>query len=279
MSQAAHGAEGGAGGGHAANDAAGGHGAPAAAHAAGGGHAAHGGHGKSHKSHAHDAPPGTPPWLISFGDMMTLFLCFFIMLVTMASRQDAGLMANGLGSYMASSLNNGMTGALTGEERLQAVNLYRERFGLAPLESLEESQAPPAVSNTDELRALLADGLRPRPTIAQPLVASFERGSSELSEAGRHYLDLLAESLRPGPADTLLLEGHAADAGGAGDPGGPGEALALAHARALEVARHLIDEHYFVTTRVEARAWAREPAALGAQGMGVDARLVSKPAN
>jgi hypothetical protein len=49
-----------------------------------------------HKSHDHDhGKPGTPPWLISFGDMMTLFLCFFIMLVTMAKTQDAGLMANG----------------------------------------------------------------------------------------------------------------------------------------------------------------------------------------
>ena len=93
MSKNEHEASAGAGGGHDAK--------PGSAHA-GAAHAAdahgadaHAAHGKKHRDHDH--PPGTPPWLISFGDMMTLFLCFFIMLVTMAKTQDAGLMAKGFG--------------------------------------------------------------------------------------------------------------------------------------------------------------------------------------
>ena len=59
-----------------------------------------------------DAGLGTPPWLISFGDMMTLFLCFFIVLVTMAPVRDAGLIADGLGSFVSNSLETGRDGAL-----------------------------------------------------------------------------------------------------------------------------------------------------------------------
>ena len=77
------------------------HGKPKDAHAdAGAGH-------ERHKPHEHEAPPGVPPWLISFGDMMTLFLCFFIVLVTMAPKQDAGLIAAGLGPFIAAMENKG----------------------------------------------------------------------------------------------------------------------------------------------------------------------------
>lgn len=132
----AHGAQAHGGGGHGG----GAHGAEG--HGEGehgeGGHDEHGGgHGGHHKSHEHDHGPGTPPWLISFGDMMTLFLCFFIMLVTMAKTQDAGLMAKGLGPFIASLEMSGNDGALGGSRMLEGINRYRIRFGLEPLTEAE----------------------------------------------------------------------------------------------------------------------------------------------
>ena len=48
---------------------------------------------------------GSPAYLVSFGDMMTLILCFFILLVAMAKERQTGLMAKGIGSFMDSPIS------------------------------------------------------------------------------------------------------------------------------------------------------------------------------
>ena len=37
-----------------------------------------------------DAPPGVPAWVVTYGDMMSLLLTFFIMLVSMSELKDEG---------------------------------------------------------------------------------------------------------------------------------------------------------------------------------------------
>ena len=37
-----------------------------------------------------DAPPGVPEWVVTYGDMMSLLLTFFIMLVSMSELKDEG---------------------------------------------------------------------------------------------------------------------------------------------------------------------------------------------
>jgi chemotaxis protein MotB len=232
-------------------------------------HGAHPPH-KEHKAHAHDLPPGTPPWLISFGDMMTLFLCFFIMLVTRSATQDAGLIAEGLGPFVAALEGSGMDGALSGEETLQRVNVYRERFGLAPLTDSEYLTGAAEMKDSRLIEQIIKDSLRPYAAMNQPMVASFAAGSAELSPTARRYLDLLAETLRPGLGQVLVLEGHANDAAEAfaNDDGW----LAAERAQAVKV--YLLEEHSFVPTRVEARAWPLELKPIGSSFSSVDARLI-----
>lgn len=234
---------------------------------AGGAHGAHGGGHQKH--HEHEHAPGVPPWLISFGDMMTLFLCFFIVLVTMAPKQDAGLIAAGLGPFVAALENKGNDNVLTGAEQLAQVNTYRERFGLAPLTE-EQLLGAAEIAEAKDVETLVKSALKPYSELMQPLLAEFEPGSAELGERARRYVDLLADSLRPGFKQILVLEGHADDAG---------KAFAnhdawLAAARAQALKHYLVEEHGFIPNRVEARAWAVQMPSIKTSSRGVDARLV-----
>lgn len=258
-----------------------GHGADAHGHDGAHGAEAHGEHGDGHgdghggghhggghhKHHEHDHGPGTPPWLISFGDMMTLFLCFFIMLVTMAKTQDAGLMARGIGPFIASLEMNGDDGAMRGSEVITAINRYRTRFGLDPLTEDEFLTGRETPKSAADIEKLIRSSMRSSFMIEQPAVAQFAVESYELGDDGRHYLDLLADSMRPGQGQMLVLEGFATDGGDAYENG------LLALRRAQAVAQYFIEEHGFVAARVEPRAWPR-PTKKGSGQRAVDARLL-----
>lgn len=240
-----------------------------AEHGGKGGHGGHGGHGR-HKPHEEHGHHGPPPWLISFGDMMTLFLCFFIILVTMAPTQDAGLTAAGLGPFVVALESGGMDGALQGERQLQRVNMYRDRFGLDPLSEDEFEDGRIEARDSQEIEQLLTSSLRPYAEMRQPLIARFAVDSAELSVSTKQYLDAMAETLRPGFGQLLLLEGHALDAG----PNFKDSNAWLAVARSQSVKHYLVDKHGFVPQRVEARAWATEDPSDSKDHRCVDARLV-----
>jgi chemotaxis protein MotB len=256
------------------------HGKPKDAHATPG--AAHAGHEphRKHKAHAHEAPPGVPPWLISFGDMMTLFLCFFIVLVTMAPKQDAGLIAAGLGPFIAAMENKGQDLPMTGAESLSKINEVRQRFGLLPISEQELILGAQEVKSAKDIEQLIRRALRPYSELRQPyLVPAFGADSAVLSEENKSYLEALAETLRPGHGQILVLEGHANDAGNNFRRNNAW----LAAARAQAVKAYLCGELGFVTTRVEARAPAVETGtAEPEKGRRVDARLMhpaEKPEN
>jgi chemotaxis protein MotB len=250
------------------------HGKPKDAHAKAG--AEH----KRHKPHVHEAPPGVPPWLISFGDMMTLFLCFFIVLVTMAPKQDAGLIAAGLGPFIAAMENKGEDLPMTGAESLAKINNVRQRFGLMPITEQELILGAIEVKSAKDIEQLIRRSLRPYAELRQPdLVPAFKPDSATLSDENRSYLDALAETLRPGHGQILALEGHADDAG----KNFRRDNARLAAARAQAVKAYLCEELGFVTTRVEARAPAVETGTGEPERMRrVDARLMQpaeKPEN
>ena len=59
-----------------------------------------------------DSPPETPSYMVSFGDMMTLMLTFFILLCTFARRREAGFIAAGIGSFRQAIKSFGLPGIL-----------------------------------------------------------------------------------------------------------------------------------------------------------------------
>ena len=190
-----------------------------------------------------------PPWLISFGDMMTLFLCFFIVLVTMAPKQDAGLIAAGLGPFIAAMENKGQDLPLTGAESLNKINSVRKRFGLLPITEQEMILGAQEVKSAKDIEQMIKRSLRPYSELRQPFVVPvFRPDSATLSEENRSYLEALAA--RPGHGQILVLEATPTTER-------ISAATAPARRRAQAVKAYLCGELGFVTTRVEA---ARRPS-------------------
>ena len=214
---------------------------------------------------------GVPGWMVSFGDMMTLILTFFILLVSLSKEQAEGLLAKGIGSFVIATRNFGLDGLMSDSEKSRLMSQVRTRFNLPPEEDPERRTEFAEASDLELIRARAAEGLAPHAEMALPAVAAFAPDSADLTDGMREYLDLLASTLRPGPGQVLMLEGHATDASELWG----GDERRLAYARARAVQDYLVESLGFRSTRIEARAWLRElqDSSIGAHA--VDARLIT----
>lgn len=212
---------------------------------------------------------GAPAYMVSFGDMMTLILCFFILLVALAEERNYGMMAKGLGSFVVAVESHGLNGVLSASERQKIFDQTRRRFNLPPEEDPDRRAEHHLASTTELVRAEMVKAMKPRRELHQPRLATFDAGSSTLSAAGRDYIAQQADSLRPAPGQVLVLEGHA--------PEGTSGGTALAYARARAVADVLIEQHGFKRARVSARAWLIELNTDQRVTDAVNARLVFPP--
>ena len=170
-----------------------------------------------------------PAYMVSFCDMMTLILTFFILLVSMSQKQQVGLMAAGLGSFIVAVKSHGLNGVLTGQEKADVFQYVRRKFNV-PYDVEEDRLTDVAdASNLELIRTRLLHALEPHSELHYPAVVEFDDGSALIGEKGTSYLDLLAPSLQPKHRQTLLIEGHANDAG----PEFGGNNRQLATARAI----------------------------------------------
>ena len=206
---------------------------------------------------------GAPAYMVSFGDMMTLILCFFILLVSMSNERSYGMMAKGLGSFVISIKSMGLSGIMDANEKQAIFDETRRRFNLPPEDDPERRTDMERASTQEMLRAETLDALKPRPQRGRPSI------EYKLKTTTLEYLDKLAVSLRPGKDELLVLEGHAMDSGT------PDRQLAQRRARAVR--DHLIQEHDFDARRIEVRAWYGEIDAQGLHPRSVDARLILPP--
>jgi len=209
--------------------------------------------------------------MVSFGDMMTLILTFFILLVSLSKEQKVGLVAKGVGSFMIALRSFGLPGVLDESEEASIFEGVRRRFNV-PEEENPDKRADIIVdvSNMEVVRASMSKALAPHGEQNQPSVAVFAPDSASLSSSTMRYLDMLAVTLRPGPGEVLQLEGHALDAG----VNHHGDNRWLAFERARTVAEYLIEEHEYPRARVDVRAWAAEIGDPGPGTRCVDARLI-----
>lgn len=216
----------------------------------------------SRKEFVPDAKAKVPGWMVSFGDMMTLILTFFILLVSLSRERQVGLVARGIGSFMVNMKSMGLSGVLNDQEQLEVHNEVRVRFNLPPLESLDEAVDAEDAETREVLKAEDIHTMTPVDELFQPAIAVFEPGRTALTPAAQRYLELLAPSLRPGPGQLLVLETTG------------GQQAQIGKSRAQAVENHLVERAGFDPARVEVRLWLARPGESGASAEAVDARLV-----
>ena len=218
------------------------------------------------------APKAAPPaYMVSFCDMMTLILTFFILLVSMAKEQQAGLLASGVGSFIVAVKSHGMNGILSGQEEADVFEHVRRKFNVPS--DVEEERLTEAMdaSNLELIKSQMVDALQPHDELTYPAVVEFPADSAEIPASALPYLEMLAPSLHPKFGQTLLIEGHSNDAG----TRYAGNERQLAAARAMAVRKYLIDQYGFAPDRIEARAWQVELPRDGQKNQSVDIRLVT----
>jgi len=214
---------------------------------------------------------GPPAYMVSFCDMMTLILTFFILLVSMAKERNAGLIAKGLGSFIVAIKTHGLDGIMSGQDKAEIFDNVRRKFNLPEEQDPERRTDHLEASNLELIKSKLIESLKPHDELPYPRVAEFLADSAALTPSALVFMDRLAPSLEPKYGQLLLIEGHADDA--ASSFLGNNQHLAIARAHAVR--EHLIEEYGFAPDRLEARAWFVELDGEGQNNQTVDIRLVT----
>lgn len=152
-------------------------------------------------------PEGAPEWMVTYGDMVTLLLCFFVLIVSFSEiKKEDQFQAVVEEIKKAFGLKGGGGKLPTKEdpeltliERIEAVRLSHVKV---PTKSNSMDPGTDGIENTvTTVRKgdLFTDGTR----------IVFEPGSASLSSLGREMLDQLSNQFR-GSNHIIEVHGHAA---------------------------------------------------------------------
>jgi len=180
---------------------------------------------------------GAPEWMVTYGDMMTLLLCFFVILVAMSEVKEEEKVQEVLRS-VAEALGGHPTADSTTPGENVPMNSLMEQIQSLGGQSTRTRRADSSTrAQHGQWRRVrkIRDGLK----VVMGGQEIFLEGSAELTEALKRDLDEFVEVVR-GKPNKLIVQGHAMR-----KPLPAGSAFAdhwdLAYARAKTVMRYLVD--------------------------------------
>jgi flagellar motor protein MotB len=194
------------------------------------------------RRHAEAAPasagPSAPLWMLSFADMMTNLLCFFILLSAFAKTQEGVLLEDGLGSIQQALLSVRMPGTLSGRTNPVQFNagrvVHRSAASVNP-KTLVESDGRILDSNRDTLRKVVAETLASRGVATLPMPLLFEADSTALTAGHRVFLDEIARYVGAG-SYRMRIDGYSFEEGS----GDAADGWRISEERARAARDHLV---------------------------------------
>ena len=153
-----------------------------------------------------DGDPGIPEWVVTFGDMMSLLLTFFIMLVSMSEiKKDEQYQA------LVESFRR-QFGHDSSMESVIAGNAKPRNSNLAKLATMGRAKRFSTHAGGDKVKAPVGDSpqvriIRPGSKTAIGTVVYFEEGSAQLTDAAKATLQ--AQTLEfGGKPQKIEIRGH-----------------------------------------------------------------------
>lgn len=204
---------------------------------------------------------GAPGWIVSFSDMVTNLMTFFILLGTFATKQEAGLISDGIGSFRSAVYGGGSgPGVIGGESGTVDLGHARVRYR-APdsvnSSMLEEQEGDITDSNRDSLRDAAKNALKRDAISRIPMEIIFDLSDATLSDAHKRALDVVGPMLRPMTV-RLRIDGYAY-----AEPCDDIRSMALRRAEAVR--EYLVKAHKIDAARIDC-------IGFGSSGMGAKNR-------
>lgn len=185
----------------------------------------------------HKCPPtGAPEWVLTYGDMMSLLLVFFIMLVSLSEiKKEEQYQAIVKEVQKAFGMRGG-GGKLPTKDDPELSLL--DRLEAVQLRSFDDPQRSSTDDPGVEGRQMTVTAIRKgmQYVIGGPI--TFEPDSAQLSERGMRQLERIAAEVR-GYNNKIEVRGHAASMELADAAGRYPDLWALSYARARTVAEYL----------------------------------------
>ena len=156
-----------------------------------------------------------PAYMMSYGDMMTLLLTFFILLVSMAREQQAGFVAAGKKSFIQALNSGGLPGLLPSGKKPVSLKAHRSFFAPSKeaLESLSVQLAKPDTRILDPIESKLRRDfvveLAKGREVAWPTKVAFTPHTLRLTRESRDSLNEVIRVAQIGGGH-LLIEAHVA---------------------------------------------------------------------
>ncbi len=163
-----------------------------------------------------------PAYIVTFSDMVTLLLTFFVMLLTLADVQDPELFNKGRDAFVRSIKFVGL-GALFGRKEMPDLGTFKPKYSIP--ESDDSLSRRTIDAKTQELRIIFQELKELMITLPSQIVAKrtnysvanvhFSSGSADLNESAKKYLTEFCRDLQQNDSQNaieLYVLGLASDA-------------------------------------------------------------------
>jgi len=189
---------------------------------------------------------GIPEWVVTFGDMMSLLLTFFIMLVSLSEiKEEETYQALVDSMQQQFGYQKTLDAFAPGESKpRQTTFSVQATTGRAKRKDMAKGGVPEKAPVGEEKMVRI---VRPGQMTAVGSVVFFEEGSDTLSKSAQRVVRAAAEQLR-GKPQKIEVRGHTS-AQYAARTGGSDEALMLGFRRAAAVRKQLIEQEGIAASR------------------------------